>query len=75
MSHNHNHHRATGSLKLTFFLNLGFTIIEFVGGLWTNSTAILADAVHDLVEQSGTYHSTLELQLPDESCRLETNDA
>lgn len=31
-----------------FFLNLGFTVIEFIGGSLTNSTAIMADAVHDL---------------------------
>ncbi len=31
-----------------FVLNVSFTIIEFVGGLLTNSTAIMADAVHDL---------------------------
>jgi len=33
---------------MAFFLNVGFTIIEFVGGWLTNSTAIMADAVHDL---------------------------
>lgn len=44
----HHHHAAVSNLKLAFFLNVGFTIIEFVGGLLTNSTAILADAVHDL---------------------------
>lgn len=44
----HNHHSSIKSLKLAFFLNLGFTIIEFVGGVLTNSTAILADAIHDL---------------------------
>lgn len=32
----------------TFFLNVSFTIIEFIGGWLTNSTAIMADAVHDL---------------------------
>jgi cobalt-zinc-cadmium efflux system protein len=47
MAHNH-HHSAVSNLKLAFFLNLGFTIVEFIGGFWTNSTAILADAVHDL---------------------------
>jgi cobalt-zinc-cadmium efflux system protein len=26
----------------------GFTIIEFIGGWLTNSTATMADAVHDL---------------------------
>ena len=48
MSHSqHHHHDATQSLKLVFFLNLIFTVIEIAGGLWTNSIAILADAVHD----------------------------
>ncbi len=28
--------------------NIGFTIVEFIGGWLTNSTAIMADAVHDL---------------------------
>lgn len=50
MSHNHDHHHHTeeGNLKVAFFLNLGFTIIEFIGGFYTNSIAIMSDAVHDL---------------------------
>jgi cobalt-zinc-cadmium efflux system protein len=36
------------SIRAAFFLNAGFTLVEFAGGLLTNSTAILADAVHDL---------------------------
>jgi cobalt-zinc-cadmium efflux system protein len=43
----HHHHHAVGSIQSAFFLNLGFTIFEVVGGVLTNSTAILADAVHD----------------------------
>ncbi|WP_297336372.1 cation diffusion facilitator family transporter [Algoriphagus sp.] len=43
-----NHHHSSGNLKLAFFLNLGFTVIEFVGGVWVNSVAILSDAIHDL---------------------------
>ena len=35
-------------LKIAFFLNLGFTIFEFIGGLYVNSIAIVSDAVHDL---------------------------
>ena len=35
-------------LKVAFFLNFFFTIIEFVGGALTNSMAIMSDAVHDL---------------------------
>lgn len=39
---------ATSNIKIAFFLNLSFTLIELVGGLWTNSVAIISDAVHDL---------------------------
>jgi len=53
MSHSHHHHHdhahhAVGNIKVAFFLNLSFTIIEIIGGIWTNSMAILADALHDL---------------------------
>ena len=41
-------HGPTRNIKTAFFLNLGFTLIEIIGGFITNSTAILADAVHDL---------------------------
>ena len=47
MGHHHHHH-DTGNIKVAFFLNLSFTIIEIIGGLMTNSMAILADALHDL---------------------------
>lgn len=46
MAHHHEHD-SNQNLKLAFFLNLGFTILEIVGGLWTNSVAILSDALHD----------------------------
>jgi cobalt-zinc-cadmium efflux system protein len=39
---------GSSSLRLVFLLNLGFTLIELVGGLWTNSMAIISGAVHDL---------------------------
>lgn len=45
------HHPAsnedTRSIKIAFFLNLGFAIFEIFGGFWTNSLAILSDALHD----------------------------
>ncbi|HID99796.1 MAG TPA: cation transporter [Thiotrichaceae bacterium] len=47
MSHHHHHHAAS-NIKVVFFLNLSFTLLEIVGGIWTNSVAILSDAVHDL---------------------------
>ena len=46
MSHDHSPD-SEGNLKVAFFLNFGFTIIEIIGGLWTNSIAILTDALHD----------------------------
>jgi cobalt-zinc-cadmium efflux system protein len=37
-----------GNIKAAFLLNTGFIILEMVGGLLTNSMAILSDALHDL---------------------------
>ena len=47
--HEHHHHdfSETETLGGAFFLNLTFTLIEIAGGLWTNSVAIIADALHD----------------------------
>lgn len=48
MGHDHSHHHHGGeNLKVAFFLNLGFTIIEILGGIYVNSLAILSDALHD----------------------------
>jgi len=49
--HLHQHaQQDTSSTRIgvAFALNFAFTIIEFIGGLLTNSTAIMADAVHDM---------------------------
>ncbi len=46
-SHSGHDHGSESNLKVAFFLNLGFTILEIFGGLWTNSIAILTDALHD----------------------------
>ncbi len=49
-SHHHHHskERAPKKLRAAFFLNLGFTIIELIGGVYVNSVAVVSDAVHDL---------------------------
>jgi len=44
----HQHDLSSNRIGTVFILNLVFTLIEFVGGLLTNSTAIMADAIHDL---------------------------
>ena len=47
-SHHHAHDHSSERIGWAFGLNVTFTIIEFIGGWLTNSTAIMADAVHDL---------------------------
>lgn len=47
--HHHSHTHDSGkSLRTAFFLNLSFTLVELVGGMWVNSVAIVSDAIHDL---------------------------
>lgn len=46
--HGHHHHSEGSNLLLAFFLNFGFSIIEFIGGYFTNSVAVTSDALHDL---------------------------
>jgi len=48
MSHEHHHHGDSENIKVAFFLNLFFTLFEIAGGFFTNSIAILSDALHDL---------------------------
>jgi cobalt-zinc-cadmium efflux system protein len=47
MSHHHSH---TKGLSVAFWLNLLFSIVEVAGGIFTNSTAIIADAFHDFMD-------------------------
>ena len=50
MGHGHDHHHhaeSSSDIRFAFFLNLLFAIAEIIGGLWTNSLAILSDALHD----------------------------
>ena len=49
MTHTHQHSHKSG-ISLAFWLNLLFSIIEIIGGILTNSTAIIADAFHDFTD-------------------------
>lgn len=41
--------KAPENIKIAFFLNLGFSILEAIGGLFlTNSISIISDSIHDL---------------------------
>lgn len=42
-----NHHQRESNIALVFFINLAFTLIEILGGVWTNSIAVVSDAIHD----------------------------
>ncbi|OGC55636.1 hypothetical protein A2797_01050 [candidate division WWE3 bacterium RIFCSPHIGHO2_01_FULL_48_15] len=39
---------SSRNVKIATFLNIGFTIVELIGGALTNSLAILTDGLHDL---------------------------
>lgn len=46
--HSHHHtHAADENILVAFFLNLFFVFVEIIGGVLTNSFAILSDGVHD----------------------------
>jgi cobalt-zinc-cadmium efflux system protein len=51
MGHGHSHNfsssNAAKNLKTAFFINTIFAFVELIGGLLTNSVAILSDALHD----------------------------
>lgn len=54
-SHSHGHDHAHGSssgarLKLALVLTAGFMVVEAIGGLWSGSLALLADAGHMLTD-------------------------
>lgn len=48
LHHEHtNKQQTTNNIKIAFFLNFGFTLVEIGGGFYTNSIAIISDALHD----------------------------
>ncbi len=40
--------RTEKNILIAFILNLGFSVFEFIGGIFTGSVAIISDAVHDV---------------------------
>lgn len=69
-------HDYNNRIGWAFFLNACYTIIEFIGGTLTNSTAITADALlyvkQRIVEKLKPFcltHTAIESKFPDEYCR------
>jgi cobalt-zinc-cadmium efflux system protein len=46
----HHHHHAGSSLKIALAITATFLVAEFIGALYTNSLALLADAAHMLTD-------------------------
>src|SRR5262245_20630822 len=47
-SHDHGHHHGVSdNIAVAFWINSAFALLELVGGFYTNSVAILSDALHD----------------------------
>ena len=46
----HHHHHAGSSLKIALAITATFLVAEFIGALYTNSLALLADAGHMLTD-------------------------
>jgi cobalt-zinc-cadmium efflux system protein len=46
-THTHKQDISDQNICIAFFLNVGFTIAEFVGGYLTNRMAIISDVFHD----------------------------
>ncbi len=42
--------QGTRSLRIALTITVAFMLVEFIGGLWTNSLALLADAGHMLTD-------------------------
>ena len=40
--------KAEKKILIAFLLNLFFSVIEFIGGIFTNSIAIISDSMHDI---------------------------
>lgn len=47
------HSDINRSFKYALILNVGFVVAEFMGGVWSGSLALLADAVHNLTDVLG----------------------
>ncbi|NLC48642.1 MAG: cation transporter [Tenericutes bacterium] len=41
-------HNSIENIKIAFYLNIMFSILEAIGGFLTNSMSIMSDAIHDL---------------------------
>src|SRR4051812_11267958 len=60
----HDHGHARGSLKTALVITSTFLVAEFLGALYTNSLALLADAGHMLPDVAGLGLSLSAIRFP-----------
>ena len=57
------------NMTLAFILNFSFAVLEFIGGIYTNSISIMSDALHDLGDSfaigTGIFFKNISLKKPD----------
>ncbi|MBP1963688.1 cation diffusion facilitator family transporter [Paenibacillus aceris] len=62
--HGHHHHAHGGNkqgLLIALCITAGIMILEFIGGLWTNSLALLSDSGHMLSDAGSLFLSLIAL--------------
>src|SRR4051812_20865317 len=67
----HGHSHISGRISVAFWLNTCFALLEVAGGLFTNSVAILSDALHDFGDSLSLgiawYFQKKSVRRPDEN--------
>ena len=52
-THDHDHgHAASNKLFIVLIITASFMLVEFIAGFWSNSLALIADAVHMLTDSA-----------------------
>lgn len=49
--------KSSKNMIFAFILNLSFSLLEFIGGLLTNSISIISDSLHDLIDAGSIFTS------------------
>ena len=64
MSHGHHHNEPNKrNLLISVLLNATITIAEFIGGIFSNSLALISDAVHNLSDTMAIIISYIAMRI------------
>jgi cobalt-zinc-cadmium efflux system protein len=62
-SHGHHHHGNRNGLTIALIITAGIMFLEFAGGLWTNSLALLSDSGHMLSDTAALVLSLIAMRV------------